>query len=148
MNEDDAYSEVLAFLYRNKSLYEFFTNAMYVANPSPPPAENLLEDIDLIVPALGRFLNVEGLWYLTFRTCKSEGVKLIAEYLKTQFTTSAQFMNKYKPTIPEEEEAHNQRYRTDFQLWLRTKAKWWEQGYAGVAARGIGPWPKPGGEGQ
>jgi hypothetical protein len=107
------------------------------------PATSTPKKGDKIASSSVGLLNIEGWWYLNFRTCQAVGAGLICEWARSFNADAAKFVSDYPFANPQEEEKAREKFRSDFQDFLKTKANWWEQAFVGIAAGDIGPWPKP-----
>jgi hypothetical protein len=146
--EEDAYAEVLSIMFENETLITHMksANMLVGAAPNQVPIANA---IDLAVGSRG-MLNIEGWWFLVFRTCNAEGAKLIVEYFSEIWMVkpTAADPSVMEAWPPGKKKAYwdtvtdKDVLRTKFQEWMQTKANWWETSYARIAVNGIGPWPK------
>ncbi|MHA2191162.1 MAG: hypothetical protein ACXAAP_13105 [Candidatus Thorarchaeota archaeon] len=150
--EEEAYAEVLANLFGNGVMWEIITNTCYIQQPpenpgDPPPPPELVDKPVTLAGRVAGLLQIHGWWYLIFKTCSAEGAKMVARWCKEKFPNKANFVNKYKFPVGDEaeKEKQNKKFRNDFQLFLREQDAWWEAGFGGIAASGIGPWPKTNG---
>ncbi len=154
--EERAYAEVLVKLCNNDGLRSWaYLNGWEVA----APWNNSIQ----LATHTARLLNMEGWWYLVYRTPNGIGAQLVIRFLREVWIrvpdgvdpTGFRDMNVAEldayliangtpgnPAVPDE------LIRVEFINFLRNlQADWFDQSWGSVAAGDIGPWPTTGGSG-
>lgn len=159
--EERAFSDVFQLIYRNPGLLRWLLENCLDPGNNYDPIEAIHGDA--ANPGLGPSslgaLNIEGWWYLVYRTCDGIGAKMILRFLATKFlepdvadptklvVKSDQVINQFFDALPgADEEARHEAFRTQFQDFLQQQPNWWQASFAGIASRGVGPgtntgWP-------
>lgn len=155
--EERAYAEVLRKLVDNDPLIELVNRCWRTASNEPYSSTISIAQYSMWL------LNIEGWWYLIFRTCDAIGAKLVVTFFKQWWLkvevppanpgddptyrdmTVAEKKDLFTKYGTRREPAPSEEViRKEFVLFMRSQDDWAEKSYSHIAAGDIGPWPKSG----